>query len=134
MVGTETDRLPIETDDIIERFGFDNSHLDDGVRLDSPRTWCGEINIHEYVDQYQVNPFGTGLNDQRVDILALSIGEVFEQPVSLPLMANIVGGGQGAAQDGGEILAHLFGKARLLSSDYTVQLVLHDQVKQPPDW
>ncbi len=82
--------------------------------------WCGEVNIHKDIREKQVDPFRSCLDDERIEILSLSIGKKFEQPVSLPLLANIIGGGQGAAEDRGEILTHFLRKTRFLSSDYAV--------------
>jgi hypothetical protein len=45
------------------------------------------------------------------------------------LLLDRIGTGQGPADDGGEILAHLFIEAQILTSDQGMELVLHQEVK-----
>ena len=104
-----------------------------GVRARfSPRR-TGKIDIHEDIREEKADSFWTALDDQGINELIFTVFKIFQEPVAVPLLSDIVGICQGAGDNRVEILAPLLGKGGLFASVDGVKLVLHDQIEQSAD-
>ncbi len=125
--------LPLKTDAIIEGVHLRHFNLHCSPRLGNLAGGGRDVDVEQDVGEQEEDPFGIGVKDQGVHAGSLSCLQVFEEPVAMTLLFDGACGGQGAADDGGEILAHRLIESQVFAFDQGVELVLHKEVEESSD-